>query len=151
MKALLKLYPRSWRQRYGREMEVLLEQIPGEIGVGLDLVLGAAAAYAMVVRSNRFLRASGAFLHGVCVAVLLQAIAFVTFILFAQRSATSTSVDLGTLRFAAFLRPNFFRLQEQLLVQLSHLDWLPSATILIALAAALALVLVAPRLLRTVR
>ena len=151
MKALLRLYPRSWRERYGREMEVLLEQLPGEIGVGLDLLLGAARAYATVVRGNRILSAAGAYLHGICVAVLLQAIAFVTFILFAQRSPGSTYVDVGNVRFAAYLRPVFFGLRSLIAEQFIRLDWLPSAIVLLTLVAGLALTLVAPRLFRSVR
>lgn len=151
MKALLRLYPRSWRERYGREMELLLDQLPGELGVGLDLLIGAAGAYATVVRGNRLLSAAGAYLHGLCVAVLLQAIAFVTFILLAQRSAGSTYVDFANVRFAAYLRPVFFGLRSLTAEQFIRLDWLPSAVILLTLVAALALVLVAPRLIRTVR
>ena len=149
MKALLRLYPRSWRERYGREMEVLLDQLPGNMGVGLDLLVGAAGAYATVIRGNRLLSAAGAYLHGLCVAVLLQAIAFVSFILFAQSSRGSTYVDLGNVRFAGYLRPVFFGLRSGAAEQLLSLDWLPSAALLLTLVASLALVLAAPRLLRT--
>jgi hypothetical protein len=151
MKALLRLYPRSWRERYGREMEILLEQLPGEIGVGLDLLLGAAAAYATVVRGNRLLSAAGAYLHGLCVAVLLQAIAFVSFILIAQRSTSSTYIDFGNVRFGAYVRPSFLFYGSASLIQNLNLDWLPSAIILLTLVAGLALVLAAPRLMRTAR
>jgi hypothetical protein len=151
MKALLRLYPRSWRERYGREMEVLLEQLPGEIGVGLDLVLGAAEAYATVVRGNRLLSAAGAYLHGICVAVLLQAIAFVSFILIAQRSTGSTSIDFGNLRFAAYLRPSFLFYGSASLIQNLNLDWVPAAALLVTLTAGLVLVLTVPRLIRTTR
>jgi len=132
-------------------MEVLLEQLPGEIGVGLDLLLGAAAAYATVVSGNRLLSAAGAYLHGVCVAVLLQAIAFVTFILLAQRSAGSTYVDVGNVRFAGYVPIFRFGLRSLTAEQLPRLDWLPSAVILLTLIAGLVLVLAAPRLIRTAR
>src|SRR5205814_8315919 len=95
MKTWLWLYPRSWRKRYGREMEVLLDDLPREAGVGLDLVLGAGTAYAAVIRGNRILASAGAFLHGVCVAVLLQAIAFVTFILFGLSSNLAADAWFG--------------------------------------------------------
>jgi hypothetical protein len=132
-------------------MEVLLEQLPGEVGVGLDLLLGAAAAYATVVRGNRLLSAAGAYLHGLCVAVLLQAIAFVTFILLAQRSAGSSYIAVGNVRFAAYLRPSFLFYGSAGLIQNLNLDWLPSAVILLTLLAGLALVLATPRLIRTAR
>ena len=156
MKGLLRLYPRSWRERYGREMEVLLEQMPGELGVGLDLVVGAAAAYAVVIRGNRILSAAGAYLHGVCVAVLLQAIAFVTFILSAQGSAASPAVDeLGPIRFAVFTRPHLFgglgALGSAVWTRTAAIEWLLGAAVLAMLIAALALVLASPRLLKSLR
>jgi hypothetical protein len=153
MKALLRLYPRSWRKRYGREMEVLLDDLPGEIRVSLDLLLGAAAAYATVVRANRVLSAAGAYLHGVCVAVLLQAIAFVAFILFAESSTNATEIQLGPVLVASFIRPVYLHVGPDLIVQMQSapLEWLPAACVLAALLTALAVVVAAPRLLRTVR
>src|SRR5439155_1530144 len=111
MKGLLRLYPRWWRERYGREMEVLVDELPSRTGVALDLLLGAAMAYAFVIRGNRILSAAGAYLHGVCVAVLLQAIGFVLLILYSQRSpgGVNTDVGLGPFHFAAVLWPvDFF-------------------------------------------
>ena len=153
MKPLLRLYPRSWRDRYGREMEVLLEELPAGIGVGLDLVLGAAAAYASVIRGNRFLSAWGAFLHGVCVAVLLQCIAFVTFVLVAESSRPAfTTLQLGPLQLATYTRPGpFGRLIAGAASLALQLDWLPSAVLLAGLVVALALVIAAPRLVKAPR
>lgn len=153
MKSLLRLYPRSWRQRYGREMEVLLEQMQGELGVGLDLVIGAAAAYAAVIRGNRVLSAAAAYLHGVCVAVLLQAIVFVTFILYSQGSAANpTYAAVGPIHFAVFTRPQLFgslgALGPAVWFRTAAVEWLPGAAMLAILIAALALILASPRLLK---
>jgi len=104
MKGLLRLYPRSWRKRYGREMEVLMEDMPGKLSIALDLLIGAAVAYRDVIRANRILSAAGAYLHGICVAVLLQAIAFLSMLLFAQSSAGSTDVHLGSIDLATVFR-----------------------------------------------
>jgi hypothetical protein len=153
MKALLRLYPRSWRTRYGREMEVLLEDVPGEIGVGLDLVLGAGSAYAAVIRGNRILSAAGAYLHGVCVAVLVQAIAFVAFVLVAETSRHSTTaVQIGPIALIAYTHPYVFGslLSEAASVALA-LDWLPTALLLAVLLGALAFLVTAPRLVRDPR
>lgn len=154
MKTLLRLYPRSWRKRYGREMEVLLDGMPAGVGVGLDLVLGAASAYATVIRGNRILTAAGAFLHGVCVAMLLQAILFVSFILYAQRSGGNpVLVEIGPVRLATFTRPFLFGNAQlfPLLGLTPAMDFLPSLALLVTLVAALVLVLASPRLLRTLR
>ena len=151
MKSLLRLYPRAWRKRYGREMEILLEDLPRGVGVGLDLVLGAGAAYAAVVRGNRILSAFGTFLHGVCVAVLLQAIAFVTFILVGLGTNASTDLSIGPIHLATFLRSTGFFGERLDLVagQLPPTTLLPSAVVLAILLGALVLLLVAPRWVRT--
>lgn len=152
MKPLLRLYPRSWRNRYGREMEVMLEELPAGVGVGLDLVLGAAAAYAAVIRGNRFLSACGAFLHGICVAVLLQSIAFVSFILVAESSRDAfTAVAVGPVRLLAYLRPGLFELRTAGASLALRFDWIPSAVVLGLLLVALAFLVTAPRLVRTPR
>ena len=153
MKALLRLYPRSWRDRYGREMEVLVEDLPLELGTALDLLVGAAAAYATVIHGNRILSTAGAYLHGVCVAVLLQAIAFVTLILLAQGRITTTDVLVGPIHLATFSRPFFFggRSLSQALISALPVEWLPAIGILAALVAALALVVASPRLVKASR
>ncbi len=38
---VVRLYPRAWRERYGDEMEALLEQLEPSLATGWDLVLGA--------------------------------------------------------------------------------------------------------------
>src|SRR5919106_1743556 len=42
MRRLLGLYPRRWRDRYGAEMEALLDDLPPRPATVLDLVRGAA-------------------------------------------------------------------------------------------------------------
>jgi len=152
VKGLLRLYPRSWRKRYGAELEDLVDQTPGGLGVALDLVIGAAVAYRDVIASNRVLATAGACLHGMSVAVLVQAIGFVTLILIAQRSADPTDVRFGPFNFATVIQTSYFRLGELL----SPVTWMPltynisipDVVLLLVLAFALAVVLAAPRLLR---
>ena len=155
MKGLLRLYPRSWRERYGRELEALVDDLPGRTGVAFDLLLGAAMAYAAVIRGDR-MSSAGAYLHGVCVAVLLQAIAFVLLVLSSQRSpdGVNTDVALGSLHFAAILWPVYLgpRSLGAFVLTRWRLDaWLPELGLLAVLVAALAVVLAAPRLLRESR
>ncbi len=40
-KALARLYPRNWRERYGAEFEALLEEGTGSLGAALDVMLSA--------------------------------------------------------------------------------------------------------------
>ena len=149
MKSLLRLYPRSWRKRYGAEMEVLVDQMGGRLGVGLDLVVGAARAYRDVIAGNRILSAAGACLHGFCVAVLVQAIALVSMILIWEQSSIR-DFGLGPIDFVTMSPSALFGLH-----QLSpavwvavYRSWLPDALLLVVLLAALALVLATPRLVR---
>lgn len=154
MKSFLKLYPRSWQERYGDEMELLLEESPGGVGVALDLLLGAATAYAIVIRGNRILSAAGAYLHGVCVAVLVQAIAFVTLILVAERSFATTEVAVGPFRFALVIMNDFLfgvRGESASILMLRMVGEWPALILLACLVALLAVVAAAPRLLRTLR
>ena len=44
MSALLRLYPRAWRERYGAEVEELLAAEPRTLRVWLDLIAGALDA-----------------------------------------------------------------------------------------------------------
>jgi len=155
MKGILRLYPRSWRKRYGAELEDLVDQTPGGVGVALDLVIGAAVAYRDVIAGNRILAAAGACLHGMCVAVLVQAIGFVTLILVAQRSEDPTNLGFGPFDFATVIRTSYFRLGEvqnqATLVPAIYTSWLPEAALLLTLALWLAVLLAAPRLLRRLR
>ena len=145
MKALLRLYPRSWRKRYGGEMDALVEELPGKVGVALDLLIGAASAYATVIRGNRVLSSAASYLHGVTVAVLVQAIAFVTLVLVTQRSADQITVAIGPIQFA-FTDPGLIRLHSSLLSAIGPaIGSLSTPVLLIALLAILVLVLAGPR------
>ncbi len=156
MKGLLRLYPRSWRKRYGREMEVLVEDMPGRLGVALDLLIGAAVAYRDVIRRDRILSAGGAYLHGVCVAVLVQAIAFVSLILAGQRSPDPTNLHAGPFYLATVvgIQPwSGDELGEQAAVMLGSTSapWLLEIGLLVFLVFGLMVVLATPRLLRSLR
>jgi len=147
VKALLRLYPRSWRKRYGGEMDALVDELPAEIGVVLDLLIGAASAYASVVRGNRVLSSAASYLHGVCVAVMVQAIAFVTLVLVSQQSQHPTIVAIGPVQFASVAQPGFIELHglvASVMVQ-AIIGSLPAVILLIALLAMLTLVLAGPR------
>ena len=150
VKALLRLYPRSWRKRYGGEMDALVEELPAEIGVVLDLLVGAAAAYAAVVRGNRILSSAAAYLHGVCVAVLLQAIAFVTLVLVSQQSHSSTIVEIGPLQIASVVQPAQFPLRElsAYVSAQALLESLPAVILLMLLMAILVVALAGSRWVR---
>jgi hypothetical protein len=150
MKALLRLYPRSWRNRYGGEMGALVEELPAEIGVALDLLIGAAIAYASVVRGNRVLSTAAAYLHGVCVAVLVQAIAFVTLVLASQQSHGSTIVEIGPLHIVAVIQPAlspFRKLSASVRAQ-ELAESLPAVILLMLLVAILVVALAGPRWVR---
>ena len=156
MKGLLRLYPRSWRKRYGAELEDLVDQTPGGFAVALDLVIGAAVAYRDVIAGNRVLAAAGACLHGMSVAVLVQAIGFLTLILVAQRTQNSTDLSFGPFDLATVTRTGYFLHGPALLspvnvLPLIYESWIPDAVLLVVLASALAVVLAAPRLLRRLR
>lgn len=150
MKRLLRLYPRAWRERYSAEMAVLVEDLPAGVGVAVDLLVGAAAAYASAIRGNRILSSMAAYLHGVCVAVLLQAIAFVGLVLISQRSQSQTIVELGPIRFASVM-PLFdygFYLSLSATAARAIAGSIPALGLLMLLVAVLALVAIAPRWLR---
>jgi hypothetical protein len=153
---LVRLYPPSWRKRYGLELEVLIQDMPGHLGTALDLVIGAAIAYRDVVRGNRVLNAAGAYLHGLTVAVLLQAILFVGMILAGQRAPAAADFRLGPFDFATFSTPVSFG--EQLRALGASLWFrqvaLPIATevlVLVGLVGALAFVVAIPRLARSLK
>lgn len=156
MSWLVRLYPRSWRERYGPELEVLVEQVPMRLGVALDLLVGAAIAYRDVVRANRVLSAAGAYLHGLCVAVLLQAIAFVTLVMVAQGRSASTDFRLGPVDLASYAPAIIYgRLPEFLespaLLPRVAQAWAPGVAALAILIVLLAAVMAAPRALRSLR
>lgn len=145
MKALLRLYPRSWRNRYGGEMDALVDELPGGIGVVLDLLIGAARANASVVRGNRVLSSAASYLHGVCVAVLVQAVVFLTLVLVSQRSLDPTIVAIGPVQFA-YADAGVIQLYRGLASAVGPIiGSLPAAILLIALLATLLVVLAGPR------
>jgi hypothetical protein len=149
VKALLRLYPRSWRKRYGGEMDALVDDLPGGVEVALDLLVGAAVAYASVVRDNRVLSTAAAYLHGVCVAALVQAIAFVTLVLVSQQAQRTTIVEVGPLYIASVIRPVRYLFGDQsALVRTQELGALPPVILLVLLMASLALALAGPRWVR---
>ena len=150
MRVLLRLYPRSWRRRYGREMEVLLEDLGGETGVFLDLAVGAVIAYAAVVRGNRVLNTAAAFVHGVCVAVLLQAIGFVILVLAGNNAANVVlPVGIGPIHIATFWRSTaLFGLAVARLLPATAVG-LTASAMLAVLIVALATFLAVPRLVKT--
>ena len=130
-------------------MDALVEELPAEAGVVLDLVVGAAVAYATVVRANRVLSTGAAYLHGVCVAVLLQAIAFVTLVLVSQQSQGSTIVDVGLFHFASVVRSDFHLLHRlSALIVRTLIDSATAEVLLLLLVATLIFAIVAPRRLR---
>jgi hypothetical protein len=50
MRALLRLYPRRWRERYGEEFELVLRGTPPGAGPVLDVVRGAVDAHVRALR-----------------------------------------------------------------------------------------------------
>jgi hypothetical protein len=149
MKALLRLYPRAWRERYGGEMAALVDDLPAGIGVALDLLVGAGAAYAMALRANRILSSAAAYLHGVCVAVLLQAIAFVGLVLVSQQSQGAMVMQVGPIQFGSVVPQSLFRIRElQSALVRTVIDSMPALVLLALLVVIIALVLAAPRLVR---
>jgi hypothetical protein len=131
-------------------MAALVEDLPVGFAVAMDLLVGAGAAYAAAIRGNRILSSAAAYLHGVCVAVLLQAIAFVSLVLVSQRSQSPTVVELGPIRFAMVTPQTAYYIRSLAAVLWSKAitDSLPALALLGMLAALLALVLAAPRWLR---
>jgi len=150
VKALLRLYPRSWRKRYGGEMDALVDDLPGGVGVALDLLVGAAVAYASVVRDNRVLSTAAAYLHGVSVAVLVQAIGFVTLVLVSQQSHGSSIVEIGPLHIVSVIQPALSPFRELTAsVRAQEIaESLPAVILLMLLIATLALALAGPRWVR---
>lgn len=126
-------------------MDALVDELPAGIGVALDLLIGAARAYASVVWGNRVLSSAASYLHGVCVAVLVQAIAFVTLVLISQQSPDPTIVAIGPVHFAE-ADPGLIGLHFSLATVTGPIiGSLPTAILLIALLAMLLLVLAGPR------
>lgn len=147
MKGLLRLYPPSWRKRYGREMEALVEDMPGEVRISLDLVLGAAAAYAAVIRGNRILSTAGSFLNAVGAAALLQAIAFVLFVMVARNSPGPKYLAIGPIALAQLWYPALLGIPVRPALLSGGLDWLVAPSLLVGLICIVVVLLAAPRVL----
>jgi hypothetical protein len=133
-------------------MSLLVEQLPSGPGVALDLLIGAGAAYVRAIRNNRILSSAASYLHGVCVAVLVQAIAFVTLILFSQQSHGPLTISLGPFSFVSIAPATYWGIHRyQLGALLSRQDLtsaLPSLALLLALVVALVLLVTGPRWVR---
>jgi hypothetical protein len=56
VRALLRLYPRRWRERYGDEYEAVLEAAPAGPGTVLDVLRGAVEAHAREMRPGEMAR-----------------------------------------------------------------------------------------------
>lgn len=52
MKRLVRLYPRAWRDRYGAELEALLEVEPASAGSIADVIMGAVRAHGRAIRER---------------------------------------------------------------------------------------------------
>ena len=118
----------------------------------MDLLAGAGAAYASAIRGNRILSSAAAYLHGVCVAVLMQAIGFVSLVLISQRSPSTTIVELGPIRFAS-VTPLFdsgFYLSLSAAIR-TGIGSIPALALLMLLVGVLGVVLTSPRWLRRSR
>lgn len=150
MRALLRLYPRAWRERYGGELDALLEDLPAGAGTSLDLLVGALAANAAVIRANRILSAAAAGLHGVGVAFLLQAIAFVCLVLASQVSQGQINISAGPIKLASVVVANgLFLLGQASEVSLARLpEVAPALVLLVVLAATLVVTAAGPRFVR---
>jgi hypothetical protein len=158
MNWLVRLYPPSWRKRYGAELEGLVDDMPGRTRVALDLVVGAAIAYRDVIRANRVLSAAAAYLHGLCVAVLVQAIVFVSLVLLGQGSTDPSDFRVGPVDFTTVVGiPRFDdgglqqALSADIWVQKVALPVTGEIALLAVLLAALVFVLSIPRLARSLR
>jgi hypothetical protein len=130
-------------------MTVLVENLRPGVGVALDLLVGAGAAYAAAIRANRILSGAAAYLHGVCVAVLIQAIAFVVLILVSQQSQSPTVIQVGPIPFAS-VTPLAIWWRQLASAALTRpvVDTLPLLALLTLLLASFALAVAAPRWLR---
>jgi hypothetical protein len=67
MRALLRLYPRAWRERYGEEFALILRATPPGPGTLFDVVRGALDAHVRAMRPGRLLRGA---LLALCAAVV---------------------------------------------------------------------------------
>ena len=54
IRRLLRLYPRSWRDRYEEEFVALLEQQPATLGACADVAFGAVIARCRAIRGAKF-------------------------------------------------------------------------------------------------
>jgi hypothetical protein len=107
MKALLRLYPGRWQQRYRAEVEALLEELPRTPRVAIDLIKGALLAHldaeptpAGAVSSGgstaptplpmtaRSLRLPEIAVHGILLSLLLGAVTGTVWLLVGGREAS---------------------------------------------------------------
>lgn len=146
LKFLLRLYPTAWRKRYGHEMSDLVDELPAGPGVAMDLLIGAGAAYVSAIRDNRILSAAASCLHGVCVALLVQAIAFVTVILFSQQSHGPFTLAIGPFPFVSVTPAIYLGIRSltSMAALVPVLGSLSALAVLVLLLAALAVLVAGP-------
>jgi hypothetical protein len=132
----------------------VLDQVPASLGTIVDVLIGAAMAYRDLIRANRVLSGAGGYLHGVSLAVLLQAIAFVSLILYAQGSEEQIDISFGALHLARLtVQPPILReaLSAVVFKRWPADEWFTATVVLGLLVITLAAVLATPRLLRSLR
>jgi hypothetical protein len=56
MRALIRLYPRRWRERYGAEFELVLRGTPPGLGTVMDVIRGAVDAHLRSLRPGPLVR-----------------------------------------------------------------------------------------------
>lgn len=126
MRPLLRLYPRAWRDRYGDELDDLLDETPGTPSTVLDLARGAVTAHLRAAASRgRSLATGGAPMsfdwparHATSIAVLALVITAPTLIvisLFAAAAAIG-SPDLYAALNSALAGWTRFRIVDLFLI-----------------------------------
>jgi hypothetical protein len=135
-------------------MAALLDDLPGEISVALDLLRGAMSANLALVRGNRVLSTVAAFLHGIVIALLLQAIVFLSLVLVSQ-STGSVVIQIGPITVAEVSLPSFLAIYGayahaglQSVAAASTLETALSVALLGLSIGGLAATLAAPRVIR---
>lgn len=147
MSRLIWLYPREWRERYGDELAVVLEDRPPGLGDSLDLLLGALDAH---------LHHEGVAFHGTSKEKPRMAIRSVHPVLLLAMSLGTLLVACGViigvislanpdpLRWAGWGPAGFTAAAALLLAGLALAFWRPAIGALLGAAGAVLLVAAAP-------